>query len=291
MQRTRRTVVGALALGVTGLAGCGGTDETTPTPGTGGTATDTATASPTEAGTPTATDTPTDTPTETPEPTETVTVSGEDPIAAYDFEGSGSEIQDTTGNGYTGMLEGATRADGRGGSVLSLDPDDSAYATLGESGELEPRAKPYSASLWFNTVSTGSGNFLSRQVLFVNRADGMSMFKVELEGGVPRFRLQNSAGSEAKAKGTTNVADGEWHHLAVVRHRMEDENDPIKMYLDGSLIGEAWLAADNISPGAPVYLGAQPQWENSLFFDGQLDDVKIYRRALSESDVTALAGN
>lgn len=293
MQRTRRNVVGALALGVTGLAGCGGQEETTPTPGAGGTTFDTATATDasTEAGTPTATDTPTNTPTETPEPTDTVTVSGEDPIAAYNFEGSGSKIQDTTGNGYTGMLDGATHVDGNGGSVLSLDPNNSAYAALGESGDLEPRAKPYSASLWFKTVSTGAENPRSRQGLFINRADGLSMFKVELEGGVPRFRLQDSSGNEAKGKGTTNAADGNWHHLAVVRHREEDGNDPIKMYLDGSLTGESQLAADNIRPGAPVYLGAQPEYDNPLYFDGQIDDVKIYRRALSEDDVTALSNS
>jgi hypothetical protein len=75
-----------------------------------------------------------------------------------------------------------------------------------------------------------------------------------------------------------------WAHLAGTF-----DGEVIRLYLDGVLIGEA-PATDIVQDEHGITLGA----DNDLglddgFFDGALDEVRIYRRALAEDEVAALA--
>ena len=79
--------------------------------------------------------------------------------------------------------------------------------------------------------------------------------------------------------------DDTWHHIAWV-----DENGAARLYVDGVLDGgdfnytRATLALDTTSIGG--ILRAAP----SHFFTGQIDDVRIYNRALSLDEIAWLAG-
>ena len=77
---------------------------------------------------------------------------------------------------------------------------------------------------------------------------------------------------------------GEWHHLAWVFTGLE-----LLGYVDGVLEGRVItsLGAENL---APLFLGAAGTCGNS--FRGRMDEVRLYNRALSPAEVTALySGN
>lgn len=88
------------------------------------------------------TDPPTSTPTPSPEAS-TPSASPElavPPLAArYTFEGTGSTIEDVTGNGYDGELENASRATGYDGQSLHFEEANQEWATFGGADELSPR--------------------------------------------------------------------------------------------------------------------------------------------------------
>ncbi len=94
--------------------------------------------------------------------------------------------------------------------------------------------------------------------------------------------------------GTTNTItspqsynDGGWHHLVA-----DQSADGMKLYVDGQLVGtHPQTAAQGYSGYWRV--GGDTAWGGSShFFDGTIDEVAVYSRALSQSTITShyLAG-
>lgn len=84
-----------------------------------------------------------------------------------------------------------------------------------------------------------------------------------------------------------NVADGAWHHAAIV-----SEGWSTKLFLDGQEVSAAYTWSGGPSSREPVLIGKEfanfvaPYGEG--FFVGNIDDVRIYNRALSISEVAEL---
>jgi len=78
--------------------------------------------------------------------------------------------------------------------------------------------------------------------------------------------------------------DGTWHHVAIVREGTG--TDELKFYLDGTAVGTA-THSDSISNANTLYIGAT-RWNDEVF-NGELDDVRLYTRALTSAEVQCLA--
>ena len=76
-----------------------------------------------------------------------------------------------------------------------------------------------------------------------------------------------------------SIPTDEWHLIT-----MTYEGSTVKMYCDGSLYGSKNLAS-SISSFSEAYVGYDG---NGKYFDGSLDDVRIYDRALSQPEIKAL---
>lgn len=93
--------------------------------------------------------------------------------------------------------------------------------------------------------------------------------------------------------GDTDLADDSWHHVAVV---LENDGSPnaseIKLYVDG--VEEFYSASNsqaiNTSFFENVRIGCGAwNYNPSAFFNGAIDDVRIYDRALSDTDIVELS--
>jgi formylglycine-generating enzyme required for sulfatase activity len=92
------------------------------------------------------------------------------------------------------------------------------------------------------------------------------------------------------------VLDNAWHHCAwVVPDSAIPVLEDVKVYLDGQrLTGIDWdwqgnsaSAEINTLPGFPFSLGT---WRQATWLNGALDEVRIYDRALSESEILEQSG-
>lgn len=82
-----------------------------------------------------------------------------------------------------------------------------------------------------------------------------------------------------------DTRDGHWHHLLALRR-----GDQVELYLDGKLAGTASDTAGSFDLGGEFfYLGRDPRTGETRF-KGQLDQIRIWKRALSRNEVAALAG-
>lgn len=87
--------------------------------------------------------------------------------------------------------------------------------------------------------------------------------------------------------GSTPVTDGNWHHVAIVLNGGDPDISQARLYVDGvrETISSTTDEPVNTRIGDNVKIGA---WQ-TRYFAGQIDDVRIYNRALNDAEILSLA--
>ncbi len=214
------------------------------------------------------------------------TCSGQEPVARYDFEGT-NDFSNTGTNtaAITGEPKGNAQIiwdDDRGSYVLSL-PADGDYVHFQRSwtGIV---ATEMTAMAWIKTSSIGSVDSIV--------ALGYAWRLRSGSGGNVAFQVMNTLPVTA-ATGTIPVDDGTWHHVAGAYDGTE-----YKLYIDGRT-NVSVASAGILKGAATAYYGTigalfkRSEGAPKQFFNGLIDDVRVYDRVLSEEEIleiTAIAG-
>jgi len=93
--------------------------------------------------------------------------------------------------------------------------------------------------------------------------------------------------------GRTNASDGSWRHVAAVLPDGEDNAEDIVLYLDGESDAagstvSCTIDTDNVN-GSDVRLGMTNWSGHESYFDGLIDDVRLYSTDLSAAQIASLA--
>jgi hypothetical protein len=99
------------------------------------------------------------------------------------------------------------------------------------------------------------------------------------------FADGSALGTEVESD-PTPMADGSWHHLAVVQDRKERT---FRFYLDGTPFGTSSYAVALPVATGELLLGEHPALTTDYAFHGEMNDVRWFRRTLSSEQVAALA--
>ncbi len=101
-------------------------------------------------------------------------------------------------------------------------------------------------------------------------------------GGMADFNLYDTSGSGTFVKGVTDLTDGQWHHVVAVRDGVANKID---IYVDGVKEGSAdGTYSYGFGSDRPLNIGWLSQ-SPYYRFDGTVDDVAIYNRALSDTEI------
>jgi len=206
-------------------------------------------------------------------------------VAEWHFdEGSGNIVKDSSGNGNDGIIYGATFVDGISGYALNFDGIDDYVDTslLPPTVDLER-----TIVLWAKTTST-------KNMEAVSYGGGHSGF-----GNSFRCAF-NLGGSEGVTIDTSNgaitydatVADGNWHYYAWVVPNIHTPtvNDG-EIYKDAILqtkIKTEISSNTKINTEARERLEIGRYWDEYRYFEGKIDEVMIYNRALSAEEISTL---
>lgn len=203
-------------------------------------------------------------------------------------EDSGTTANDVSGNSRDGTISGATPgATGiLGTTAYTFDgTDDAVDTTWNGVGGSQNRT----IACWIKTSSAADqiilvyGQESNTGAKWTFRLDeastaGNYVPRVEISGGFIR--------------GTTSVIDGSWHHVACVLEGTGTTD--ITLYVDGSaetVDGSSAETVNSDTTADPVRIGRRPDaWSGSggRVFNGQLDEVRFYSRALSAQEITDL---
>ena len=193
-------------------------------------------------------------------------------------ETSGKTAADSSRHGRKGTLKGGlsfdnNSAEGRIGRALKLNGDDYVEITKykGVTG-----TRPRSVSTWIKTKS-------SRGEITSWGADDYGKMWIY---GFIRGRIGiTPSGGYLYINAETH--DDKWHHVAVMVRQAELPNlhDDVKHYLDGE---PAEIHDIGLLDLWPIDTGKEIDVRIGRRFNGLLDDVRIYDRALSDEEVKAL---
>jgi len=187
-------------------------------------------------------------------------------------------VVDATGNSPDGTNNGATvgqtPAPNTTGTSYSFDGSNDKIE-LNTNDLLPASPNDFSAFMWINTTQNTD-------------SAGAYLLNNWVSGEAGRFALQISGGelgyfveSDAFSSGIT-VNDGTWHLVGISR-----EASDYALWVDGTKVDVGNAPASAFPNTLEWYLGGRAV-DNARNYAGLLDDVRIYDRALSQSEVNLL---
>ena len=189
-------------------------------------------------------------------------------------EGQGNVALDSVGGNHGTLVNGPTWVDGKYGKALSFD----GVNDYVETAQTVSLALTTSASIavWFKTTAAAYQEIV-RQI-------GTSDNGIELRvSSSHKADVSVYLGSWREIIDTNgpNVNDGNWHHIVGVV-----DGTTVKLYRDGNFIISA-TGTNNLNTGnAKVVIGRHPLYPD--YFNGLIDDVQIYNRALSADEIAQI---
>ncbi len=205
-------------------------------------------------------------------------------VAAYGFDaGSGTTAADSSGKGNVGSISGPVwSAAGRYGSALSFDGVND-WVTVADSNSLDLTAG-MTLEAWVRPSALGGW----RTVVFKERTGGVVYgLYADQAGGRPLGEV--FIGSERSATGTATLPLNAWTHLATTY-----DGSVLRLYVNGTLASSTAVTGAMAASTGVLHLGGNSVWGE--WFAGLIDEVRVYDRALSGSEVqqdmaTAVSGS
>ena len=197
-------------------------------------------------------------------------------VSRYTFD---TDARDTYGTNDGTLANGASVAtDGTRGSVLSLDGDND-YASL-PSGAMAAGRSELTLSMWVKPDTWEHGD-----TVYDEYAEGQYwQFSLTYSGFYTRDSSTGTMGSRDNNLTTPSLATGSWQHIAMLYSVSGDEKT---IYLDGEPVASTSISIDALTSSRDgVGIGHACDGNH---FDGLVDDVRLYNRALSDAEIALLA--
>lgn len=197
-------------------------------------------------------------------------------------EGSGISAADSSGNGNSGTVtNGPTWTTGKINSALSFDGTDD-YVTL---GTMDVPGSAVTIAMWVKADSFSSTidtRFISKANSTAESGHWWMLGQTNSGGDKLRFRLKAGGSTATLIASSGTLPLNAWFH-AVATY----DGSTMRLYKDGVEVGSlAKSGALNTDSTIPVNIGRNPDGSN--YMDGATDDVRIYNRTLSVSEISAL---
>ena len=200
-------------------------------------------------------------------------------VAWYPFNGNAN---DESGNGNNGEVAGASIAgDHLGGQSAFYFNGDGDQINIPYSASLSP-TEQVSVSVWCNPETLEGKNLVSNgtHVNYFQRS--YYMFGPN-ESGQCRFRI-NAGGVEDNVYSSGSFGTSEWIHVIGTY-----DGTQMKLYVNGQLEGSLAKSGSINQHGNGTTIGGNIFYAwSDYWFQGSIDDVGIWNRALSEEEVFTL---
>jgi hypothetical protein len=206
--------------------------------------------------------------------------------AQYSMEG---DMADSSGNGRHGeVLGGALFEQGLPGMGRAMVFDGLVdYATL-PIGSVLASADSLTVALWADFTGQDGGAW--QRLIDFGSGTAINMFLSPLNGATQalRFAITTSGGGgESFLDGPVALPPG-WHHVAV---SIDGSDMSMTLYLDGIAVATGTTATlpSDLGNTTQNYVG-DSQYDADPLYQGRMDELVIYTRALSPGEISYLAG-
>ncbi len=192
-------------------------------------------------------------------------------VASYSFnENSGSTVADSSGNGNNGSLANtAWDANGKFGSALSFNGSNS-MVTVADSNSLdltggmtlEAWVKPTTLTSWRTIILKEKPSLA--YALYANTGPNNK----------PSAEMYGTSALTGPAQLPVNV----WSHVSATY-----DGTTLNLYINGTLVSSKATTITIPVSSNPLRIGGNTIWGE--YFNGLIDEVRIYNRALLPSEI------
>lgn len=207
-------------------------------------------------------------------------------------ETSGSIAYDSTDNGLDGTLNGEPEwSDGFVYGALDFNGTGD-YVEIADADSLTPTNEITIAFWIYNNGGQNAGIYKYGSCPNESASPGNSRaYNVQIidETGELRFRVFSAVGTSDVINSNNTLRFGEWHHIAVTF-----DHGYATIYIDGALDNSETMSVSSIMNDAqPLIIGGYWEYCGTDSFNsrlnGEIDDVRIYDRAIDTNEVKILA--
>jgi hypothetical protein len=209
------------------------------------------------------------------------------PVAYWKLDdGSGSSAADSSGNGNTGTLvNGPTWTSGQVNGALSFNGKNQYVTVPAPSGSsLDLDSAPVTIAAWINTNSITT----QQAILLRGSANGISQGNQGYGMWVnSNGKINVGSAGGGNLNSNTAITAGAWHHVTGIINGTAS-----KVYIDGVDQTPSSVNVGVVKSSLTLTIGASlntAQTGYVGFFNGSLDDVRVYNRVLSTTEIDALA--
>lgn len=202
-------------------------------------------------------------------------------VSYWKFEGNSNDSKGSNNGADTAVTYNvASGRYGQGGNYNGT----TSLTTITDAASLKPTTN-FSISMWVNSVSVNT--------IFQSYSQNTAVAGIVMQvdaGGLGWLVSGKNTGTVfntdyAQIKGTININDGQWHHLVGIW-----DGANLQFYTDAKAATPvAWANAPAYAATNYVRIGVQvTTGPNGLFWQGSLDDLALFSRALTASEVSSL---
>ena len=159
-------------------------------------------------------------------------------------------------------------------NALNIPNDDVSYVEVLDSDTIDIATGSFSIDFWIKSTTTTSS------VLLMKGADTRYAARLNAGANKVSFDIDDNS-ANASFVSVTSANTGEWVHVAMVSSRPAHS-----IYINGALTPDATNSTDvtgSLVTTENLRIGMSPASENP--FDGTIDDVKLYTKALTAAEV------
>jgi hypothetical protein len=194
-------------------------------------------------------------------------------------EGSGTTTVDSELNRSGTLRNGARWVTGLGGTAVAMDGVDD-YIAL---PALEATGQAFSIAVWVRNTSLPTGvsqQFIAKASDSTEQGTYWMLGQTNSRGeNLLRFRLKTGGRTTTLTASKGRIPLNTWYH-AVATY----DGTRMRLYLNGTQVGtDRKTGSMSSGSGVPVHIGRSP--DGSGYLRGAIDDLRIYRSALTASEV------
>ncbi len=192
-------------------------------------------------------------------------------------EGTGTVASDSSGSGYAGNLNGdCAWAVGKLGEAIQMNGTNGYF----QAPHVPLDSRTWTIAMWINPVLTGAAT------LFREEESASANLSLHVRVGGPNIGDQGPVRgirlgfySNDLETGGGLLQDYTWYHLTFW---YDHEQRSRRIYVNGEQVAEGAVASPFIGKSGDIALGV---WHDSQYYNGIMDDVRIYTKALTVEEI------
>ena len=186
----------------------------------------------------------------------------------------GRSVADTSGNSLTGTVSGAAwSTQGKFGNALSFDGVND-WVTVADAPSLDLTTGMTLEAWIFPTISNGVRDII------IKEGSGVDVYNLYARNGGGRPESNVFVGGTNRTAEGTALANNVWTHVAGTY-----DGSTLRLFINGAQVASTGFSGSIATSAGPLRIGGNSIWGE--FFQGRIDEIRIYNRALTQAEIQA----